>query len=109
MFGVLGSFIFWGIYGILSLFIGTYLLKNKAPRTYEFVTTGERYYNLDIEIPFILIACFICWPIMLLFFVLKFVFVFIFKTLLWNGMCECIKFADKAIPEISIKIGKKKK
>jgi hypothetical protein len=114
MFAVLGSVTFWAIYGVISLFIGTFFLKRNHENTFEEIVNGWTsvddfddfiIFFGDVLCPFIWVYIF--WPIIILWYIIAFIFSLIFKTIIANIIRKAIIFADKATPEISFNIKKK--
>lgn len=105
MFAVLGSFVFWGVFGLIGLIIGTMFLKRMAPKTWEFVTTGEKTCSLwwpDLIV--ILIVCYVFWPVVALGFGVYLFVKYVLKWIAWTPFCTLVKFIDKNTPTIDVKI-----
>ena len=101
MFGVLGSFIFWGVYFLISLIAGTMIVKEVAPRTWKFISTGHRrdYELMLFEVLIIVLCIYTFWPIVSLYYLA----IFMGRHLLWTPFCFIVNLVDKNIPKISIK------
>lgn len=104
MFAVLGSFVFWGVFGLIGIILGTMFLKRIAPKTWEFITTGKKSYETWwFDIVAIIIACYIFWPIIALCFGIYWFFKYVLIYIAWKPFCNLVKMVDKNIPNISIK------
>jgi hypothetical protein len=113
MFGVLGSVAFWAIYGVITLFIGTFFLKRNHENTFDEIVNGRIIIDdIDDFITFfgeIICPCvwvYIFWPVIILWYIIAFISNLIFKTIIANIIRKAIIFADKAIPDISINVKK---
>lgn len=100
MFGVLGSFIFWGGFFIVGMFAGTFTLKKIAPSCYKYIITqgkvNEDY--LDVfEVVFIIMAIYLFWP----FIVVCLGIWFLSKLFIAKPFCTFVKFIDKNTPTVS--------
>jgi len=103
LFGVLGSVIFWLIYGVGSVAVGTWSLKKYAPKVFEYIKTNGKEGDTDP------IDVFICITFHMLFWYLPIIaygIYWILKTILWQPIRKTIMSVDKATPDISIKVKK---
>lgn len=97
---VLSSVIFWIFFFGIGFIFGSIIMKKIAPRTYKFFTTGDRHRFLySPEIFFILIGCYIFWPIILFIIVTSWFLVKIFRPTLGKA----IEKAANIVPDIEIK------
>ena len=104
MFGVLGSVFFWITFGILSVVMGSIVLKHVAPRTFEFILTGNKHVFLDyVDIFFSVLAVYLFWPIFIIVWLAKFIIINFTAKVFWPLFCKAVKFSVNIIPEISIK------
>lgn len=112
MLGVLGTLIFFGTYGILTLVIGTYLWRHYDILTFNCVLTGQRKLctvtNGEMsactitngEIACAIILYYLLWP----FGVLAILTSFIFKAF-WKLFILWLRYMDKHAPKIVIDRG----
>jgi len=107
MLGVLGSGIFWILYGAASFFAAGMTLKHFAPHTYKYVTTGQMHNSYDKEGYITLVVVhMLFWP----FIVFGVVFWFIvsnacklfFGKLIWPLICKGIKVSTSGVPRIKL-------
>lgn len=105
MIAVLGSFVFWGVYFLISLIAGTIALKAIAPRTWEFVSTGSRnkYRLLLVEVIVVIFIIYAFWPFVMLAFGIYYLTIFAGQHLFWTPFRFVVNLIDKNIPTISIK------
>jgi len=108
MLGVLGSSIFWFIYFVCTLFIGTILFRHIFPNVFEFFTTGscekDRHKDPDdekigyFEVTLACMYIYTCWPLIcvgyIIAFSIKILFAHVFRNL--------VIYANKLIPEFKI-------
>jgi len=93
MFGVLGSVIFWLIYGCVSVVIGTALLRYLAREVWEWMKEGS------VCAPFIAIPFVLCWPVIGAFATLYVVM----KHMVGPMLIKLFIASGSIIPEIEIK------
>lgn len=102
MFGVLGSVTFWIVYGAISIFIGSLMLKNLAPNFYRYLMTGKDNTAWDPVGPVffgVMVGCFIIWPITLIIYT----GIFIISRILWPLFVKAIRASVSMVPDIEIK------
>ncbi len=101
LFGVLGSVAFWVSFFAVGLFIGSLLMKHFAPKTFHFVSTGERSSSYDVPGEYVIIAFtyLIFWPVILFGAVVG----LIFSKIFWPLLCKAIKTSISLVPDIEIK------
>lgn len=104
LFGWLGAMGFWMTYFVMTLFIGTLILRQYDPEAYEFVTTGKKKSNDEAFGNVVVTACvYLFWPLILagkiFSFIMKIVFVQIFGPLFRKS----VNFAGSVMPKIEIK------
>jgi hypothetical protein len=107
LFAFLGSGLFWVFYAVVSFFVGSILIKQFAPHTYTFITTGEVEYEYETAF-YVMIAMFhmIFWQIeivcLALAFVVKYSCHLFFGKLFWPLFCKGVKASASSIPRIRI-------
>ena len=101
MFGVLGSVTFWIVFGAMGIFVGTLLLRQIAPSVLNWIKEGEKIKDGWWGPPsfFIIIGCFMLWPITLI----ATLIVFIIRRLLWPLFVKTIRASISLVPDIEIK------
>ena len=100
MFSVLGSVMFWVLFFVTGFVIGSILLKHIAPRTFKHMILGQKdSWLYGDAVFFILIGCFIMWPIVLVGLSIK----FIIGKILWPLFRHGVKKSVSIIPDIEIK------
>jgi len=106
MFGVLGSVAFWALYFGVSLFAGTFILKRLSPDTlgrilgtYEKPPKRPYCDEDDIGWFFLVIVAYLFWPFFILCYLIKFILI----KICLNCFRSAVIFADKNMPEVSIK------
>ena len=107
---VLSSLFFWAGFLAISLFIGTILTKNIAQRTWNWIRTGETTgADMGFEYVIVLIANYLCWPLVLVGFIIKFIIEYIIWNIMKltvNVMKGIVLSVDKIIPNIKIDISR---
>lgn len=105
MFGVLGSFIFWGVYFLISLIAGTIITKAIAPRIWKFISTGYRNKILlpIFEVFIYLVVIYALWPIFTVAFGIYYFIGFVGKHIVWKPFCSIVKLIDQNMPTVTIK------
>jgi len=99
MLGVLGSSVFWIIYGVISCFIGTIVFKKVFPQTYLNYTTGESEKSIDgFDITAAVGCSYLFWPVI----VLCYFMYFLTRVGIMNVFKQVVLFMDKIIPEFKI-------
>ena len=111
IFGVLGSVLFWVVFGVMGFVLGSVMLKHLFSEVFEFITTGKRYdrkctskdrwrpSNTDAFIA--LFAVFVLWPLVLLWIIVKFIVVTSVK-LTWPLFCKAVKVSANIVPKVTI-------
>ena len=104
IFGVLGSVLFWAVFGVMGFVLGSVMLKHLFSEVFEFITTGKRYdrwrpSNTDAFIA--LFTVFVLWPLVLLWIIVKFIVVTSVK-LTWPLFCKAVKVSANIVPKVTI-------
>lgn len=107
IFSVLGSLIFWAVFFLCSLIIGSTLLKHIAPCAWEAIKTGKM--GMSKEWPslkasaglavFAIIGVYLFWPIILVGVALWFVS----KNILWPCLRKVILNSGNIIPDFELR------
>jgi len=96
----LGSLIFWVIYFMITLVMGTAVMRKFTPGTFESITTGEKqdyYIDWGMYI-FTVLGVFIFWPIIIIGYIIK----LILCLMVGPMFMHLFKAIDKVTPNISI-------
>lgn len=110
MFGTLGSLILWGIYILITLVVGTAVLKKIAPITFKAVTTGERTSCVWgwFEVTLVVMAVFIFWPVIIgatiLWIIARTIWKLIVFKMIGPAFLHLFRFIGKIIPDIKISV-----
>lgn len=105
LFGWLGAMGFWIIYLIMTLFMGTLVIRYTAKETYRFITKDNEDFDGFDYFGFVLLAGlnYLFWPLILM----GLIFIFVIKIALTKIfgpiMKRTIQFADSVMPKIEIK------
>jgi len=103
MFAVLGSVTFWIGYALVGLFVGTMTIKKFAPKTWAYITTGEKNYMLMwMDLICITVSHTIFWPLTAIAFGFYFFFKYVVTFLVWKPFFKLLAFIDTITPNITI-------
>jgi hypothetical protein len=107
LFAFLGSGLFWIGYAVVSFFVGSILIKQFAPYTYTFITTGKAEHSYDTA-SYVMLAMFhmVFWQIeivcLAIAFVTKYSCRLFFVKLFWPLFCRGVKASAGSIPRIRL-------
>jgi len=100
---VLSSTIFWIFFFVIGFIIGSKMIKEFAPNTFRYLTTGKRGYNLFIfEVFLICLFIYLFWPIILAVVIFLFVVKKIYEVT-FPIFGKGVDKASKIIPDFEIK------
>lgn len=104
MFAVLGSIVFWCVYAVATLFVGTFIFKRMAPDSFRSILTGSKqsYWNGWHEYVLIAAVNYLCWPVIAIAWLIKTVLCLVFCKLFGPVLQRMIRFADANSPDIRV-------
>lgn len=110
LFACLGSVVFWGVYFLATLFIGTMVLKYLAPKTFRFIVAGQKeLWSLIPDMVLIAISIYLFLPFIIICLAIKLLFRLMFRKLLGPACKRAIMFADSVNPSLEVKWNEKSK
>lgn len=108
LFASLGSLMFWAVYFMISLFVGTFFIRKFAPRTLHYIKTGYFSRGCDSKWEYIAVAVsnYLFWPFILIGVLFAIAWKFVTESLIAPAFRAVFNFADKVTPNIDVKIVK---